>query len=594
LPKASKSTKTPKTKATVRNGKGFIIAVTAFVVLATAAAILWLWYITPVISETSIKIGVTGTFPPPETWFSRLRGDAVFENLPDNNVPGEHFVTIRVGGRLYELPVYIEDNIAPTATPVNITAVLNSELSPSDFYTDLFDHSETTSRFVQEPNTSTPGRHDVAVSITDVYGNERIIDTWCEVFVVTNEIVMERGVYRSFDIDDFVTNTTAARRIEWLPPSGFYRRVGEYEVVVMVDGVRHYSKIVVVDTTPPTAEPRSVRIFIGERTDVDEFYRVITEDDSDEYDEQVEEVITATFAEEPDWDYAGTQTVTVRVSDECGNYVDVESELTILVDTTPPQIHGARDIRVLVGTTISFRSGITVTDDLDPNPSLSVDSSAVNINRIGVYPVTYTARDRAGNTSSVTINVRVTDVTIEDLHDLADRRLQSIGVFRTESLPERARLIHNYVRSNMTYVRSIGPAGHSDEYFAYRTLRNMRGNCIASQRASEILLTRAGVENMRIRNIADTHSWNLIRIDGVWYHYDATAFPRCRYTNSHMFNHETALRISPNRNSRYDAIDWTIYPEVGVAVPDELPQTPQEPETTENTEEQHSQDGLES
>jgi hypothetical protein len=378
-----------------------------------------------------------------------------------------------------------------------------------------------------------------------------------------------------FEIDDFILPLEFST-VELLLdlPARFYRKVGQHEAVIMVGEQRHYSKIVIQDTTPPDAEPRNVRIFMGERSDIENFFTVNEEEidydeeeDSEEsseegFEEYEPEIITAEFVTPPDWELEGTQTVAVRVSDECGNYTIVESELTILVDTTPPQIHGARDIRVLVNTTVSFRSGITVTDDLDYAPQLTVDSSAVNTNRIGVYPVTYTARDRAGNTSSVTVNVHVTGVTVDDLNRIADDRLRNIGAFRTESLPERARLIHNYVRSTMIYVRAIGPGGHSDEHFAYTTLRTMRGNCIATQRVSEVLLNRAGIENMRISNVEATHVWNLIKIDGLWYHYDATWFNDCRYAGSYMFTQETALRISPNRKNRYDEIKWDDYPEV--------------------------------
>jgi hypothetical protein len=230
-------------------------------------------------------------------------------------------------------------------------------------------------------------------------------------------------------------------------------------------------------------------------------------------------------------------------------------------DTTPPEIRGARDFTSLIGSAIAYRADIIVIDNTDPSPRLFVDSSAVDIHQVGVYPVTYTAIDSAGNTSSVTINVRIVRVTLEDLHEAADETLRRLRVFDRECPIERARLIHRYLRVNMTYERAIGPSGENDDFFLYNTLRNMRGNCVATQRVSELLLTRAGIENTRIRNDEDTHSWNLIKIDGIWYHYDATWFNDCTYTGSHMFTNETAERISPNRNNRY-IFDSALYPPI--------------------------------
>ena len=66
-------------------------------------------------------------------------------------------------------------------------------------------------------------------------------------------------------------------------------------------------------------------------------------------------------------------------------------------DTLPPQIMGVNHLAVFVGSTVSYRSGILVTDDTDPVPALSVDSSRVDLTTPGTYPVTYTATDRAGN-----------------------------------------------------------------------------------------------------------------------------------------------------------------------------------------------------
>ncbi|MCL1788889.1 MAG: hypothetical protein FWG33_00865, partial [Oscillospiraceae bacterium] len=33
-----------------------------------------------------------------------------------------------------------------------------------------------------------------------------------------------------------------------------------------------------------------------------------------------------------------------------------------------------------------------------------------------------------------------------------------------------------------------------------------------------------GVESKRIINIWDRHEWNLIKINGLWYHYDSTQY----------------------------------------------------------------------
>jgi hypothetical protein len=306
---------------------------------------------------------------------------------------------------------------------------------------------------------------------------------------------------------------------------------------------------------PPVVETVPVLLFSGEQISSCAFYQVPYENRCDHIG------LTSDFLQIPDWQHTGTQSVDIRVSDVFDSYTYITAELTIAVDTTPPVITGARDLTFLVNTPAAFRTGITVTDDLDPDPRLHIDASNVDLNTAGTYPLTYTATDRAGNTSQVTVRVSVINITVEDLHRLADTRLAQLRVFNTDDPLERVRLIHRYIRHNMEYVRAVGPAGHSDEHFAYVTLRNMRGNCIASQRVSEILLERAGIENIRIQNTDNTHSWNLILMDGVWYHYDATWFNNCRYRHSYMFTNETAELISPDRNDRYH-FDASLYPPI--------------------------------
>ena len=47
-------------------------------------------------------------------------------------------------------------------------------------------------------------------------------------------------------------------------------------------------------------------------------------------------------------------------------------------DTQPPEITGTKDLTVAVGESLSYRTGVTVTDDVDESVQLQVDSSGVN------------------------------------------------------------------------------------------------------------------------------------------------------------------------------------------------------------------------
>ena len=65
---------------------------------------------------------------------------------------------------------------------------------------------------------------------------------------------------------------------------------------------------------------------------------------------------------------------------------------------------------------------------------------------------------------------------------------------------------------------------------AYVGLTTHRGNCYTYYAVSRTLLDRAGIKNMEIcrDDPAKPHYWNLVNIDGAWYHFDA-----CPHPNGH-------------------------------------------------------------
>ena len=56
---------------------------------------------------------------------------------------------------------------------------------------------------------------------------------------------------------------------------------------------------------------------------------------------------------------------------------------------------------------MDFSEGITVTDDMDPDPAFSVNSDQVDFATPGTYEVTYTTKDRSGNEGTAVRQVTV-------------------------------------------------------------------------------------------------------------------------------------------------------------------------------------------
>lgn len=89
------------------------------------------------------------------------------------------------------------------------------------------------------------------------------------------------------------------------------------------------------------------------------------------------------------------------------------------------------------------------------------------------------------------------------------------------SKPEKAAAIYRWVRGNMTYTTS-GPK--SDEAAsAMYGFRRHSGCCYEYYAMSHYLLLAAGMPNIPVVRASDgDHFWNLVDVDGTWYHFDTT------------------------------------------------------------------------
>lgn len=91
---------------------------------------------------------------------------------------------------------------------------------------------------------------------------------------------------------------------------------------------------------------------------------------------------------------------------------------------------------------------------------------------------------------------------------------------------EKEKAIHDYVVNNTSYdnenyIRGTVP---EDSYNAYGVFFNNIAVCEGYSEAVYRLLNEAGIENMVITGTASgvAHSWNLVKIEGEYYHLDAT------------------------------------------------------------------------
>ncbi len=329
--------------------------------------------------------------------------------------------------------------------------------------------------------------------------------------------------------------------------------VGDYPVIINVLWKDYDSMIHVVDLKAPEVQTKDQWVYIDTALEAKDFVASV-KDQSE---------TTVEYEEEPKFNEMGIYEVTILVTDEGGNVTTATAELEVYKDTEPPVIEGVKELTVRAGGSISYKKNVTVTDNYDEDVSLEIDSSAVDLNTVGDYPVTYTATDFEGNETVVetTVHVRpagVETATEETVNAEADKVLASI-LTDGMSQYEKASAIYNWVHSNIGYENSTPKTDWVQG--AYRGLFNRRGDCFVYAMTSKCLLTRAGITNMDIQKIPTSrhHYWNLIDIGEGWHHFDAT-----RRSDGTTFFYWTDAQLMEYSNAHYGShnYDRSQYPAI--------------------------------
>ncbi len=237
---------------------------------------------------------------------------------------------------------------------------------------------------------------------------------------------------------------------------------------------------------------------------------------------------TIRFAEEYTFSEMKEYTLRLIVTLSNGEEEEHAVHLSLVRDTTPPVLEGVSDIVAYIGDGISYRKGVSMRDNCDGEVRLTIDSAAVKADTEGVYPITYTATDIAGNQTVKAVYVYIyrESVTQEKLYELLDPILAEY-VSANAGTERKVRDIYNYVYYHIEYD------AHSDKSdwvrAAYEGLRTGRGDCFTYFAISKACFERLGIQSKDIQRtpgiVDERHYWNLVNIGSEaaprWYHFDA-------------------------------------------------------------------------
>lgn len=323
------------------------------------------------------------------------------------------------------------------------------------------------------------------------------------------------------------------------------KKPGEYKLKLKKYVYVFNVALKVLDTEPPKGTAVNHVLWKGEELKAEDFVTDIIDNTE----------VALSFKVQPDFQKVGQQAVVVVLKDEGGNTQEITSELTINEDLEPPVIAGVMNHSVYVGETLAYRKGVTVTDNRDEKVELTIDSSGVDLSKVGEYKATYSAIDSSGNKATKTITVTVVEKSVSEdtVYALADKVLANI-IKGDMTAKQKAEAIYKWVRGGFQYRGQ--PASGDWLKSAYEGLTRKSGDCYVYYAVSRALLTRVGIDNIEIVRTDGGHYWNMVNYGTGWYHFDTC--PRRTGGTFCLLTDAEIEAYSAKYNSHY--WDKSLYP----------------------------------
>lgn len=467
----------------------------------------------------------------------------------DLQKPGTHEIEIMINGKAYTSQLVVQDTVAPTGVPVDVLILKGEDIKADAFVKEIFDVTDVSIALKRRINTKVPGDQRVEVELSDTSGNKTTLSATLTVLDVKESVQLEAGSDLSLTTFDFADHGN------W--PAAFITNLNtldcstptQYEIQLDVNGRKVSSIIDVVDTTPPTATITDQETYLDQAIEAEAFVSNIV--DASE--------VTCFFLKAPNVTKEGTREVTIILEDAYGNKSQHKASLLVKRDTDPPVFSGIHDITIYEGQAISYKKNITAIDGKDGEVDFKVNSSKVKPKKPGSYEVIYTAVDEAGNEAveKIIVTVKKLEITEDAVNSLADEILENI----TEpdmTKQEIAYEIFKYVKGSIAYTGTSDKTNVVKE--AYRGIKSKVGDCFTYYALSEVLLTRAGIENMRVTRVGGKtqHFWNLINCGDGWYHFDSAR--NSDGTETFMMTDAEVEKLTKKRGRNYYVFDTDQYP----------------------------------
>lgn len=263
----------------------------------------------------------------------------------------------------------------------------------------------------------------------------------------------------------------------------------------------------------------------------------------------------------------GTYEITYSATDESGNEACVSAVITVIHDEEAPVLLGVRPLSVFAGSTISYRSNVIITDNKDPAPVLTIDSSQVDLTAPGTYPVIYKATDAAGNEATMETTITVGEkpedlVDTEIIYAEADKLIAQI-ITDDMTVRQQVKAIYVWVLNHCWYTDDTDKTDYLQTAYHMMTVGN--GDCFGFYSVTRLLFERLNIPNLTVQRMENsyrrsTHYWSMVSVDGgeTYYHFDSCPHPQPAYAMCLVT--DATLEWFNTQNPYYYHYDKSLYP----------------------------------
>lgn len=467
--------------------------------------------------------------------------------------PGCYPITLTGEGTDMELFLVVDGSNYPEGRALSRDMILGEPYTADEFASYPNDDGSIECSFDTEPDFNSNKAQRVTVVLSDPYGNSRKLSGRLKLWNIPQSVQVTCGtdneklasmLFGKLEDDEkleFGQDFDCAALdpgIHEIPLQGYYG-----DITVEVD---------VVDNEPPSVEAQSLTICLGQDIKPEDFIVSVTDRSPTETE----------FVTVPDNTTVHTETVYLRTTDSYRNAVLFKAELKVIEDTVPPQIGGVETIYATAGDTISYRTNVWAVDNVDGTVTVSVDASAVDAKTPGVYQVEYSAKDKAGNCSTVLAEVIVQPTNEQMVAQMADEVLASI-LYDGMTDWQKAYAVYCWCCNNISYSSSTANLIEQYVNAAYTGLSYRYGNCYVYYAVASTLLTDCGIENIKVQRVpgySSPHYWNLVKIDGAWYHMDTCPHYRDYPLDSFLLTDRDLEEYTMYCVAGYYDFDHNLYP----------------------------------